>query len=56
MIRLDIGKTGGEIKRIITRKSGRHFYTISMLSRSVKRELWTGARRTGTPGTGGAGP
>jgi len=39
VIREEIQKAGEELERIVVKKSGRHFYNISIRTRSVNREL-----------------
>lgn len=38
-IKKAIGKAGEELHHVVVKKAGRHFYNISVHSRSVKREL-----------------
>ena len=49
MIHKGIQKFGVEVERIIVRKVGRHYYNISIHSRSIKRELQKAPPRTGMP-------
>lgn len=53
MIREEIKKAGEELVRIVVKKSSRHFYNISVHTRSLKRELRAGVMRAGTPGPNG---
>lgn len=34
-----VTNAGEELERIVVRKSNRHFYTVSVRTRSIKREL-----------------
>lgn len=53
VIRQEIQKAGEELERIVVKKLGRHFYNISIRTRSVNRELRAEAVWAG--GTGGEG-
>lgn len=39
VIRDEIQNAGEELERIVVKKAGRHFYNISIRTRSVNREL-----------------
>lgn len=39
VIREAVMNAGEELERIVVRKSNRHFYTVSVRTRSIKREL-----------------
>jgi hypothetical protein len=56
VIRQEIKKAGEELERIVVKKSGRHYYNISIRSRSINRELRAGVVRAGTGGAGRVGP
>lgn len=43
----EICRVGEELERIVIKKTGRHFYHISIRTRSVNRELRAGVRRAG---------
>lgn len=45
VIREEIIIIGEELERIVVRKSGRHFYNVSIRSRSLNREQRAGVRR-----------
>jgi len=51
-IRKGICRFGEEVERIIVRKTGAHFYQISIRSKAVRRELRPGVKRAGERGTG----
>lgn len=48
LIKVEMKKAGEYLERIVIRKSGLHFFNISIHTRSVKRELRAGANPTGT--------
>lgn len=54
MIKKEITRAGEELVRIVVKKSSRHFYNISVHTRSLKRELRSEILWAGTT-TGGAG-
>jgi len=54
VIRREIRHAGEELERIVVKKSGRHYYNISIRSRSVNRELRAEVVRAGDAGRGGA--
>jgi hypothetical protein len=54
-IRKAIKKAGEELHHVVVKKAGRHFYNISVHSRSVKRELRAEPVRAGKSPAGGAG-
>ena len=49
VIQQEICQTGEELERIVVRKTNRHYYCVSIHTRSVKRELRDTVRRAGVP-------
>lgn len=45
VIRESVMNAGEELERIVVRKSNRHFYTVSVRTRSIKRELRSSSER-----------
>ena len=43
VIQREICRAGEELERIVIKKTGRHYYNISIRTRSVNRELRAGA-------------
>jgi hypothetical protein len=48
MIMKRIRRHGEKLERVIVRKSGSHYYNISIRTRSVKRDLKAGAEAAAT--------
>ena len=49
VIKIEMRKAGEDLERIVIRKSGLHFFNISIHTRSTKRELKPSLSRSGTP-------
>jgi hypothetical protein len=47
IVKKEVKKAGEELVRIVVKKAGRHYYNVSVRTRSISRELRAGVPRAG---------